>query len=66
MRSPAPEQRRKAMNALKLIIATAVFALFAVSAQAQTMGPGVRDYTYGKYYPDRDPTTREALDTGTW
>lgn len=54
------------MNALKLIIATAVFALFAVSAQAQTMGPGVRDYTYGKYYPDRDPTTREALDTGTW
>lgn len=56
------------MNALKLIIATAVLALFAISAQAQvqTMGPGVRDYTYGPYYPDRDPTTREALDTGTW
>ncbi|RKE74078.1 hypothetical protein [Pseudorhodoplanes sinuspersici] len=55
------------MNALKLILATAVLALFAVSAQAQTQGPGVRDYSYSNiYYPDRDPTTREALDTGTW
>ncbi len=54
------------MNALKLIISTVVLALFAISAQAQTMGPNVRDYTYGKNYTDRDHTTREALDTGTW
>ena len=60
------------MNALKLIIATAAVALFAISAQAQTMGPDARDYGYGPYngygpsYVYRDPTTREALDTGTW
>lgn len=54
------------MNALKLIIATAALALFAVSAQAQTQGPDSRDYTYGKNYTTRDHTTREALDTGTW
>jgi|GEM_PF-4538345 len=59
------------MNALKLILAAAaILSLFAVSgptqAQVRTMGPDVRDYTYGPYFPDRDPTTREALDTGTW
>lgn len=60
------------MNILKLTLATAMLALFAITAQAQTMGPNARDYGYGlyngygPYNTYRDPTTREALDTGTW
>jgi hypothetical protein len=56
------------MTNLKRIVTAAAIGLLALSAQAQAQSQGAkyRDYGMGKTYTDRDHTTREALDTGTW
>lgn len=53
-----------------MTFAAAALVLFAASAPSQAAS-NHKDYTYekvGKSVGDfyRDPTTREALDTGTW
>ena len=53
------------MNVLKFIIAVAVVAFFAFSVLAQTPGVKGQDSAAGKY-GERDHTTREALDAGSF